>query len=304
MIKYVAGVLYEHAEIKHLTSWRIGGCVRYLYVPKDERDLSIFLREFKKDIPIMFLGLGSNCLLYDGQISACLILLRNTFKTFQFDLDNKKVIVSAGLPCPTLARKASKLGFNHLNFLSGIPGSIGGALFMNAGAFDCEIWQYILSVKIIDQKGQITTKTKDEFEISYRDITGLKKSEFFIEASLDLNIKNDEIYQSLETLQSLLDKRYQSQPVNLASCGSVFKNPENDYAARLIESCSLKGFSIGGAEISKKHANFIINKDNATYDDTLNLIKYASKMVFEKHNIYLQPEVKIIGADGGYQTIW
>ncbi|MCF6776512.1 UDP-N-acetylmuramate dehydrogenase [Thiotrichales bacterium 19X7-9] len=299
-MKKTKGICYEYAPLQQLNTWRIGGQARYLYKPENINDLSKFLKNNIDKLPVVALGLGSNVLLYDGLINAVFILFRNTIKHSEINLDEQTIVVGCGMPCPTVARKALKSGFNNLNFLAGIPGTIGGALKMNAGAFGGEIWPEVINVTLINHKGDLIHKTKDEIEYGYRSLK-VNLDGYFVEATLKLS---NQLKGANDSLKILLEKRKNAQPVELASCGSVFKNPQGDFAARLIESCGLKNYSIGDAVISSKHANFIVNQGKAKFKDVINLMEYVYKQVEKKFAVQLEPEVKIIGADGEYRSIW
>ncbi|MCF6766451.1 UDP-N-acetylmuramate dehydrogenase [Thiotrichales bacterium 19S3-7] len=295
------GICNEYTPLKHLNTWRIGGKARYLYQPDSVGDLSKFLNSNTQNLPVVALGLGSNVLLYDGLINAIFVLFRNRLKHYQIDSDQQTITVGCGMPCPTVARKAFKNGFNNLNFLAGIPGTIGGALKMNAGAFGGEIWPEVVSVVIINKKGELSHRENGDIVYGYRSL----KSDFdgyFVEATLKLGNTREKNAET--SLKKLLEKRKEVQPVELASCGSVFKNPKGDFAARLIDECALKNYRVGDALISPKHANFIINQGNAKFSDVIGLMQYIYEQVDKKFAIALEPEVQIIGADGGYKGIW
>lgn len=297
MMKLTKGICYEYVPLKQFNTWRIGGCARYLYIPESIEGLSQFLQNLPAKLPIICLGLGSNVLLADGVINAIFILFRNTFKSYEVIKDEQIVTLGAGIACPTVARKTAKLGFDNLNFLAGIPGTIGGALRMNAGAFGGEVWSEVVDVTLMNKKGELIYKKQQDIKFGYRTLE-YSKDEYFVEATLRL-VKNT----AHLPLVTLLDQRKNLQPIQLASCGSVFKNPKESYAARLIDDCGLKNYHIGGAVISSKHANFIINQDQASFQNVLDLISHVQVEVKRKFNIKLEPEVKIIGVDGEYQCV-
>lgn len=267
---------YNHS-LKAYTSWRIGGPARIFYQPKDLEDLKIFL-ETSNEINIIWLGCGSNVLIPDAGIDGVVI------HTKQLNNYNKKgniLYTEAGVPLTKLNK--------YLPFLAGIPGTVGGALAMNAGAFGDEIWNHILEVTTINRNGNLTTRKPDEFQINYRNVK-IPSNEWFVAAKFCLK-------PTKQNPNQLMQKRAATQPLDQLTCGSVFKNPPNDYAARLIESCGLKGKQIGDAEVSQKHANFIINKGNASATDVVNLINYVKNDVYQKTGVDLIPEVRIVGAD-------
>ena len=290
------GVLLTDEPMAKHTSWRVGGNAERFYTPSDIDDLALFVKQLPDNENIMFLGLGSNLLVRDSGYRGTVISLKGSLSEI-YNLENNVIRVGAGTSCAKLARYCHRNNLIGGEFFAGIPGLLGGALSMNAGAFGGETWPLIKSVTTINRGGEIHLRTADDYEISYRSVKG-HKSEWFVSADLQLETGDGNIA-ALE-VKSLLNKRAKTQPTGLPSCGSVFKNPQNDYAARLIEKCGLKGYVIGGAEVSEKHANFIINRADATASDIESLIKYVQKVVKKEQGVELQTEVKIIGeADNG-----
>ncbi len=275
---------------KH-TSWRIGGVAEKFFTPEDLEDLVLYMQSLTKDENIFFLGLGSNLLVRDGGIKGSVISLKGHLAEIESLTDNK-LLVGAGCSCAKLARYCSRNNLIGGEFFAGIPGLLGGALAMNAGAFGGETWAQVESVTTINHQGVLQQRKAKEFDIGYRSVKGVDK-EFFVSAILKFTEGDGEL--AAKQVRDLLDKRAATQPTGLPSCGSVFTNPENDFAARLIESCGLKGFKIGGAVVSEKHANFIINENNASAADVEALIKHIQQTVKQQHNIELHTEVKIIG---------
>ncbi|MDH5485528.1 MAG: UDP-N-acetylmuramate dehydrogenase, partial [Gammaproteobacteria bacterium] len=210
-------------------------------------------------------------------------------------LDDNRVLAGAGASCAKLARFCSKNNLIDAAFLAGIPGLLGGALAMNAGAFGSETWQYVESVTTMDRQGRVHHHKASDYVASYRRVTG-PENEWFVAAVLCFERGDGE--KAATNIRQLLDKRAQSQPIGLPSCGSVFRNPENDFAARLIEASGLKGYRIGGAVVSEKHANFIINIGNASAKDIEDLIRHVQQQVKDKQGVSLQTEVKIVGEAG------
>jgi len=292
----INGVLLIDEPMAKHTSWRVGGNADRFYTPSDIDDLTLFVKQLPENENIMFLGLGSNLLVRDKGYRGSVISLKGSLSEIQA-LDGNVVRVGAGTSCAKLARYCHRNNLLGGEFFAGIPGLIGGALAMNAGAFGGETWPLIKSVTTLDRAGKINFRTFDDYEISYRSVKG-HKNEWFISA--DLQFKSGDGSIAALEVKALLDKRAKTQPTGLPSCGSVFKNPKNDFAARLIEACGLKGYMIGGAQVSEKHANFIINKNDATASDIESLIKYVQKVVKNEQGVELQTEVKIIGeADNG-----
>lgn len=289
------GALLEQEPMSRHTSWRVGGVADTFYRPADLNDLSLYLKSLDKDESVFFLGLGSNLLITDKGIRGTVVCtsgVLNEIKT----IDETRIYVEAGVPSPKLARFSAKLGLTGAEFLSGIPGTIGGALKMNAGAVGGETWEVVESVETIDMQGNVHKRTPEEFSIVYRHVeskdAALQK-EYFVSAVIKLNKGNKE--ESLETIKKHLNRRGATQPTQQPNAGSVFRNPTNDYAARLIEGCGLKGFCIGGACVSEKHANFIINTGTATAKDIKTLIETIHQKVKQQHNVDLIREVQIIG---------
>jgi UDP-N-acetylmuramate dehydrogenase len=283
------GELYSNHPIAKYNSWGIGGTVKRFYKPYDLEDCINFVKSLKETERVIWLGLGSNVLFPDGVLDATVISTRFALKGVSL-LDSGFVKVFGGETCSKLARFSAKLGLGSAAFFAGIPGTVGGALAMNAGAFGAETWDYVESVTILNQDGFLKDYKKSDFKIGYRSVSGpvgLFVSAIFKFKPMFVNDAN-------LVIKSLLKKRGSSQPIGTLNCGSVFRNPPGDYAARLIESLGLKGYRIGGAEISKVHANFILNCDFATSQNVVDLINFIKQKVFDRYQINLVPEVKII----------
>ena len=287
------GVLLENEAMSRHTSWRVGGVADCFYRPTDLNDLSLYLKSLDNDEPIFFLGLGSNLLVEDAGVRGTVICTSGVLNEIK-KLDETRIYVEAGVPSPKLAKFSAKLGLTGAEFLSGIPGTFGGALKMNAGAVGGETWDIVESVETINLQGNIHKRTPEEFSIAYRSVKGEQEfEEWFVSAIIKLSPGNKE--QSLQKIKEYLNRRGTTQPTQQPNAGSVFRNPEGDYAARLIESCGLKGFCVGGACVSEKHANFIINTGTATAKDIKSLIDNVHKKVLQQHNVDLIREVQIIG---------
>ena len=272
------------------TSWRVGGPADLFFVPASVEDLSLFLNELDSKTPIFWHGVGSNLLVRDGGIRGVVIsaarILRNLDKVDQY-----KVKAGSGVPCTQLARQCVRWKLGPAEFFAGIPGTIGGALAMNAGAHGGETWEHVESVRTMDRRGEIHERMPTEYTVAYRSVTG-PANEWFIEASFRFD---PEVTASRAAMDDMLERRKSTQPLGLPSCGSVFRNPPGDHAARLIEAAGLKGHRIGGAEVSPKHANFIINRDDATAADVEKLIEHVRQTVIDAHGIELVHEVRIVG---------
>ena len=289
-IPTVSGELRENEPMSRHTSWRVGGPAELFFRPADLEDLSLFLGELAAETPVFWLGLGSNLLVRDGGIPGVVIAAAGIFKGLDRVAD-LQVRAGASLPCTQLARQCVRWGFGPSEFFAGIPGTVGGALAMNAGAHGGETWERVRSVTTIDRRGEVRMRSPDDFSIGYRSVTGLD-DEWFVEALFGFDAGVDA---SQETLKALLARRKDTQPLGLPSCGSVFRNPQGDFAARLIDAAGLKGHIIGGAEVSNKHANFIINRNNASAADIEALISHVQRSVAEMHGVDLVHEVRIVG---------
>ena len=276
-------IKFNEPMSKHC-SLRSGGMTSEFFLPEDINELSLFLKSNVK--PILLVGLGSNLLVRDRGFNGVTIHTKNLN---ELNITNKYIESGAGTSLAKLSRFAqAKLKYGA-EFLSAIPGSVGGALAMNAGAFGSEVWQYVVSVQTISLSGELQERFPNDYEINYRSVKHRFSDEFFISARFDFNLNKPN-----DNVRELLDKRNSSQPIGLPSCGSVFKNPKDNYAAKLIESSGLKGFCIGGACVSEKHANYIINQNNATALDIENLIIHIQNTVKTLHNVELETEIIII----------
>ena len=273
------------------TSWRAGGNAKQYVQPGSLSELAEFIATLPEDEEIVFMGLGSNTLIRDGGFDGTVIATQGVMSQLEL-IDDTTVYVGAGIAGAKLARFCSKHGLVGAEFFAGIPGLVGGALAMNAGAFAGETWPLVVAVETLNRKGEITKRLAGEFKYSYRHVEG-PKDEWFVSATLKLAQKKAQ--DNTVDIKQLLAKRAVSQPTGVASCGSVFRNPEGYYAAQLIEQCGLKGKRIGGAVVSEKHANFIINDSNATAADIESLINLVQATVKSETGIVLQTEAKIIG---------
>jgi len=290
---YKGEMLFDEPLARY-TSWRVGGPARRLYRPADSKDLVQFLKSLPQDEPLLWLGLGSNLLVRDGGFDGTVILTRGQLDGMEL-LDNNRVRAEAGVSSAKLARFTAHHGLCGAEFLAGIPGTLGGALIMNAGAFGGETWDWVEQVETVDRAGEVRVRKPDEFTIAYRRVSGVE-GEWFLAAILKLKPGDGEA--GLEAIQQLLDKRAASQPIGLPSCGSVFRNPEGDYAARLIEQAGLKGTCIGKACVSEKHANFIINTGGAKAVEIEQLMQLVCEQVEKASGVHLISEVHIVGKEG------
>jgi UDP-N-acetylmuramate dehydrogenase len=290
MATALRGELTLNASLARYTSWRVGGAAKAVYRPVDVDDLSAFLAQLPEDEAVLWVGLGSNLLIRDGGFKGTVIITAGALQ--DLTIVGQTVNAQVGVYCSKLAKQAAKAGLKGAAFLAGIPGTLGGAVAMNAGAHGSETWDFVSGITTIDRQGEIHHRTPEEFEVSYRHVKA-PKEEWYIGAELTLE-KGDATEQS-ELIRELLRKRNASQPTNQPCAGSVFRNPKDDYAGRLIEASDLKGFRIGGASVSTKHANFIVNDEQASAADIENLIFKVKAIVAEQHGVELIPEVHIIG---------
>lgn len=272
------------------TSWRVGGAADIYAAPESVDELREFLESLHPDVAITWIGLGSNLLVRDGGIRGAVISTGSMPKSFELE-GSGRVRCSAALPCATLAKRAAREGLGPSAFFAGIPGSLGGALAMNAGAFGGETWDSVLGVETIDRSGTIRSRDRADFSIGYRAVSG-PTGEWFIGAVFGFSRGHDE---ESTRIRALLRARADKQPLGLPSAGSVFRNPAGAHAGELVERVGLKGLRIGGASVSDKHANFIINDGSATAADIESLIEEIRRRVREATGLDLIPEVRVIG---------
>jgi len=284
------GKLLQNESLAPYTSWRTGGCADYLYLPANLDDLSCFVQRVPHDIPITWLGLGSNTLIRDKGISGVVVITQGMLN--QITHDGNVIRAEAGVASAQLARFSARLGLMGLEFLAGIPGTIGGALAMNAGCFGGETWPHVNIVETMNRAGKILVRPHTDFTVAYRHVIR-PENEWFVASFFQLQPGNKD--ESLAMIRSLLERRNATQPTGTANCGSVFRNPPGEYAGRLIETCGLKGLKRGGALVSPKHANFILNEGHASSHDIESLIIDIIEIVKEKTGISLIPEVSILG---------
>ena len=280
---------YDEPMSRH-TSWRAGGPADVFFIPASIDDLSSFLAGLDSDTPIFWHGVGTNLLVRDGGLRGVVISATKILRQLE-QIDEHVVRAGAGVPCTQLARQCIRWGLGPSEFFAGIPGTVGGALAMNAGAHGGETWERVESVSTIDRTGEVHERVPADYTVGYRSVVG-PANEWFIEGTFRFE---PDVVPSMETLQTMLERRKATQPLGLPSCGSVFRNPKGDHSARLIEAAGLKGHRIGGAEVSTKHANFIINRDNASASDIEALIEHVRKTVFDVHGVELVHEVRIVG---------
>jgi UDP-N-acetylmuramate dehydrogenase len=313
------GELRLDVPMRKHTSWRAGGNAQRMYRPTDLSDLVAFLRTLPADEPLYPVGLGSNLLVRDGGLRGTVLLMHGALGELRIEADGT-VYAEAGVPGAKLARFASLHNLRGAAFFAGIPGTVGGMLAMNAGCYGSEIWEKVLRVQVVTRGGELMERTPQDYEIGYRHVALKGKGEgrrekgdeaaahegfalppfpfplpedFFVSATMKFEQGDGDA--ARQQIKELLSKRIASQPLNLPNAGSVFRNPPGDHAARLIQQCGLKGRRIGGAQVSEKHANFIVNTGDATAADIENLINEVRATVAAQTGVQLHPEVRIIG---------
>lgn len=284
-------MLHDEPMSRHV-SWRAGGVAQRLYRPADLDDLQQFLRQTPANEALIAVGLGSNLLVRDGGYRGTVLQMVGALTELRMDGD--LIYVQAGVPGAKLARFAASNNLCGAEFFVGIPGTLGGMLAMNAGCYGGETWQKVRRVQVLTRSGELRERTPQEYDIGYRHVALNEASEeFFVGAWLKLEA--GDVEKARQDIKALMEKRSASQPLQLPNAGSVFRNPEGGHAAKLIEGCGLKGRKVGGAEVSQKHANFIVNAGGATATDIEELINEVRATVLQQTGIELHPEVRIVG---------
>lgn len=283
--------LLKNESLARYTSWRVGGAADRLFIAQSLSELQVFMQTLEQAESLYFIGLGSNLLVRDGGVRGTVIVMHQALSDLR--VDGKYIYAEAGVTCGKVARFSANKSKQGAEFLAGIPGTVGGALAMNAGCYGSEIWNIVHQVLTIDRRGETHVRNELEFIPSYRHVEMPVIEEWFLGAWFKLDAGNTEVSQ--KKIKQLLAARLTSQPLNLPSAGSTFRNPQGDFAARLIEASGLKGYQIGGAQVSLKHANFIVNVGDCTALDIELLIRHMKDVVLEKQGVELQQEVKVIG---------
>lgn len=287
------GELRRDEPMARHVSWRAGGRADRFYVPADQDDLSLFLGQLPTDEPLLFMGLGSNLLIRDGGWRGTVVMTHAANRRPQ--MDGSLIYADAGVASPKVARFAALHDLEGGEFLAGVPGTVGGALAMNAGCYGGETWDIVVRVSTIDRSGRRYERKTEEFEVGYRQCAPkTPREEWFTGAWFHL--KTGDGATSRGVMKELLARRIATQPLSLPNAGSVFRNPPRDHAARLIEACGMKGFGRGGARVSDKHANFIVNPGGAASAADIEwLIEHIQRIVYQMKGIVLQTEVRIVG---------
>jgi UDP-N-acetylmuramate dehydrogenase len=288
-------IIHHDVELKKFNSWKVGGTAEQFLICDEKDILASFIKKKKIKLPMTFVGLGSNLLVRDGGIKGTVIVMNGGLR--KINNDENTIYTEAGVSCSKLSKFSAKEGLANSAFFSGIPGTVGGALFMNAGCYGSETWDYVQKVLMINLNGDQIERKKSDFQISYREVKNSNKGEYFLAAWFKFPKGNKD--KAENEIKELLAHRKNTQPLDWPTAGSTFRNPKDNFAAKLIEDCGLKGYQIGGAQVSEKHANFIINLGNASALDIEKIIIYIQKVVFEKKNIQLLREIKIIGDEIG-----
>lgn len=300
------GTLAHDVAMSGYTSWRVGGPAERLYQPADLEDLCAFLKTLPPDESVNFIGLGSNLLVRDGGVRGTVVHLHGALKALRHEERRSApraddppprfgvVYAEAGVASPKVARFAANHDLGGAEFLAGIPGTVGGALAMNAGCYGHETWSYVSQVLTVDHLGNTHKRTPREYRVAYRHVeSGERRAEWFLAAWFLFPKGDGEA--SRGEIKRLLEHRIASQPLDMPNAGSVFRNPPGDHAARLIQSCGMKGMRIGDAQVSEKHANFIVNLGQATATDIETLIETVQAQVKAQTGVELIREVRILG---------
>jgi UDP-N-acetylmuramate dehydrogenase len=288
------GALRSNEPMAGHVSWRAGGSVARAYFPVDLDDLAAFFAKLRLDEPLLLVGLGSNLLIRDGGFDGTAVFTHGALNVLRRE-DDGSFYAEAGVASPKLARFAGNNGCAEAEFLAGIPGTVGGALAMNAGCHGGETWRYVERVLMLKRNGEQVVRTPGDFAVGYRHV-GLKEVSDEIFAAAWFRFPAGDPGAARARLRELLERRIATQPLQLPNAGSVFRNPSGDHAARLIEAAGLKGTQIGGAQVSEKHANFIVNPEGAASASAIEmLIGRIQAEVAEKFGVHLVREVRILG---------
>lgn len=284
-----ARIIYGEPMSRH-TSWRVGGPADVYFKPRSREELVDFLRRLEAGTPVHWVGLGSNLLVRDGGVRGVVIATAGCLEHLRH-LGDGLVEAEAGVPCTVLARHCARWQVGPAEFFAGIPGTVGGALAMNAGAFGGETWASVAEIEVVNRQGEVSRRSPADYQVAYREVRG-PAGEWFLSARFRFDPRQPT---RLDGVRTLIQQRQAKQPLGKPSCGSVFRNPPGDFAGRLIEAAGLKGHRLGGAQVSDKHANFILNTGQATAADIEMLIRHVQSTVESVHGVRLVPEVHMLG---------
>lgn len=282
----------QNEPMKNHTTFRVGGPADIFLTPSAEELPAVLSICREEQMPVTVIGNGSNLLVGDQGIRGVVICIGFGMRGIR--VDGEKIFLEAGVTLAAAAQQAAKAGLTGLEFASGIPGTFGGAVVMNAGAYGGEMKDVIVSVRVISEDGEILTLSKEELDLSYRHSVIPERGYLVIDGELLLTREKDPD-QITERMEELKKKRIEKQPLEYPSAGSTFKRPEGYFAGKLIMDAGLRGFSVGGAAVSEKHCGFVINKGNATAADICALMDEVTRIVKEKYAVTLEPEVKKVG---------
>jgi len=280
--------------MKKHTTFKIGGPADILISPCNKEQIKSILKICKEnEVPFYIMGNGSNLLVRDKGFRGVIIQIYKNMSKVKITED--EVWAEAGILLSSLANRIKDESLTGFEFAAGIPGTLGGAVYMNAGAYGGEIKQVLVSAELLDENGNEIILTNEELELGYRTSLLQRKNYILLSAKLKLHKGNKKEIE--EKMNDLAQQRAAKQPLNMPSAGSTFKRPSGYYAGKLIMDSGLRGYCIGGAEVSQKHCGFIVNKDNATAKDVIDLIEFVQKTVYDKYQVKMEPEVKIIGEE-------
>ena len=290
----------SNKEMKNLTSMKTGGIAKECYFPENENELVEIIKSLKaENKKYIVLGNMSNVLLPDGEIEVTLIVTTDMKRVEM--TSEETVYAEAGASFTALSLEMCKKGLSGLEFAYGIPGSVGGAVYMNAGAYGGECCNAVKSVKALDKNGNVVTLSNAECDFSYRH--SIFHNDEYVILGAEFELVCGDADECVKNAKELMQRRVDKQPLDYPSCGSTFKRPEGYFAGALIEGADLKGFSVGGAKVSEKHAGFVINHNNATTEDVLNLMREIRRIIKEKDGVTLEAEIKLLDKNGEFFSL-
>ena len=290
---------FEEPMAKHV-SWRAGGRAKRFYQPADVEDLRAFLRSLPREEAVLFVGLGSNLLVRDGGFDGTVVFTHHALVGIEpvaapgADPVRPSFTAGSGVPAPHLARFVAKHGGAGAEWMAGVPGTIGGALAMNAGCYGGETWDHVVAVQTVDRSGELRLRSPADYDVGYRHVALRSGADEWFVSGVFVFERGVEAA-AMKRMRELLSRRVASQPLSQPNAGSVFRNPNDDHAARLIESCGLKGFTVGHAQVSLKHSNFIVNLGGASAADIEGVIEHVQATVKARAGVELVREVRIVG---------